>query len=102
MFVKNNSSKIDLSIQSCCVKLSVDTSKFNICQPVLAARAVAAVVALAVLVLVVLVLVAVCHYINTESASMYCNTTTTNIHRFVVMGTITSALHKKALCQNCF
>ena len=58
--------------------------------------------AAAAVVLVVVVLVAVCYYINTESAAMYCSTTSTSIHKFVVMGTITSTLHKKALCQDYF
>ena len=34
----------------------------------------------------VVVLVVVCHYINTESISMYCSTSGTSIHKFVVMG----------------
>ena len=58
--------------------------------------------AVVLVVVVVVVLVAVCYYINTESAAMYCSTISTSIHKFVVMGTITSSLHEKALCQNCF
>ena len=43
------------------------------------------VVRAAAVVSAVVLLVTVCHYINTESASMYCSTISTSIHKFVVM-----------------